>query len=58
MLMAKEMICSTCKADLRAEKDFAVFKCPSCGEAEIGRCSKCKRLSNRYVCPKCGFAGP
>ncbi|MFQ6130292.1 MAG: zinc finger domain-containing protein [Candidatus Hadarchaeaceae archaeon] len=22
------------------------------------RCSKCRRLSNPYRCPSCGFTGP
>jgi predicted RNA-binding Zn-ribbon protein involved in translation (DUF1610 family) len=33
------------------------FKCPSCG-AEMGRCSKCRKQSNAYICQACGFKGP
>jgi Predicted Zn-ribbon RNA-binding protein with a function in translation len=35
----------------------ASFKCPECGE-EISRCGKCRKQSNLYECPECGFLGP
>lgn len=35
----------------------ARFKCPTCGH-EIYRCSKCRKQSNLYQCPTCGFTGP
>ena len=34
------------------------FLCPSCGEVEIGRCSRCRDQSVGFKCPKCGFEGP
>lgn len=41
-----------------AEETFVKFECPSCLEAIIIRCRKCKALGNKYTCPKCGFVGP
>ena len=35
----------------------ATFKCPVCGQS-ISRCAKCRKQSNRYECPSCGFEGP
>ncbi|MDZ7730371.1 MAG: HVO_2753 family zinc finger protein [Natrialbaceae archaeon] len=35
----------------------ARFKCPSCGHA-IFRCATCRKQSNLYECPDCGFTGP
>ncbi|SEW30750.1 HVO_2753 family zinc finger protein [Halobacterium jilantaiense] len=35
----------------------ASFKCPDCGQ-QIYRCSKCRKQSNLYECPDCGFRGP
>jgi hypothetical protein len=35
-----------------------VFKCPNCGESEIGRSRKARELGKEYTCPKCGFVGP
>ncbi len=33
------------------------FKCPSCGN-EIGRCGKCRKQGNAFICQSCGFKGP
>jgi hypothetical protein len=52
------MKCTSCGLSLLADDDFVTFKCPNCGKVEIYRCSRCRRLSNEYVCPKCGFKGP
>lgn len=38
-------------------KNAATFDCPVCG-TEISRCSKCRKQSNLYECPDCGFRGP
>ena len=35
----------------------ATFKCPECG-TQISRCAKCRKQSNLYECPSCGFQGP
>jgi predicted RNA-binding Zn-ribbon protein involved in translation (DUF1610 family) len=35
----------------------ASFKCPDCGHG-ISRCAKCRKQSNLYECPECGFRGP
>ena len=35
----------------------AAFSCPECGH-DIYRCSKCRKQSNLYECPDCGFQGP
>lgn len=55
--MKKEKICSSCGIRL-VERGFTYFKCPMCGEVEIGRCAKCRDQSVAYSCPKCGFTGP
>lgn len=52
------MECGTCRIRLIGQENFVKFPCPSCGEFTVVRCSRCKRLSNRYTCPKCGFEGP
>lgn len=53
-----EIRCTTCKVNVLSEDRFAQFKCPSCGKADIVRCEKCRKSSNVYVCPGCGFEGP
>ncbi|MBU5690141.1 MAG: zinc finger domain-containing protein [Candidatus Aenigmatarchaeota archaeon] len=52
------MVCTSCKVNLLGDTKFVQFKCPNCGEVDIFRCSKCRRLSNIYKCSKCGFEGP
>ncbi|MBI3190705.1 RNA-binding protein [archaeon] len=52
------MRCISCNINLLSEDDFTVFKCPSCLESEIVRCSGCRLHSRIYICPKCGFKGP
>ncbi len=59
--MAKEMTikrCTSCNGVIGAGENFVEFPCPSCGEAKIIRCEKCKVLVNEYKCPACGFVGP
>ncbi len=53
-----ELLCTTCKRNVISDEGWVKFKCPNCGEETIVRCSQCRRLSNPYVCPKCGFEGP
>ncbi|RLI86893.1 MAG: RNA-binding protein [Archaeoglobales archaeon] len=50
------MRCVTCNSNLIGAT-YVAFPCPICGET-IYRCKRCRRLSNPYVCPKCGFEGP
>jgi len=50
--------CTSCGANLEAEKIKAEFDCPSCGEIRIGRCERCKKMSRPYVCSGCSFEGP
>ncbi|HKZ89756.1 MAG TPA: zinc finger domain-containing protein [Thermoplasmata archaeon] len=52
-----EARCSSCGAVLTG-KGFAKFACPSCGQATIGRCPRCRDQSVTYRCPSCGFEGP
>lgn len=48
--------CISC--GVRLEGTGAVrFKCPNCGAA-MGRCGRCRKQSNAYACPSCGFKGP
>ena len=35
----------------------AAFGCPGCGH-QIYRCPTCRKQSNLYQCPDCGFTGP
>lgn len=37
--------------------DSVKFPCPDCGEV-ISRCNRCRKQSNPYKCPNCGFEGP
>ncbi|MEM2874409.1 MAG: zinc finger domain-containing protein [Candidatus Hadarchaeales archaeon] len=50
--------CTSCNRDIPSGEVATKMPCPSCGEQEIVRCRKCKRLSRKYACPKCGFVGP
>ncbi|MCD6476736.1 MAG: DUF1610 domain-containing protein [Candidatus Aenigmarchaeota archaeon] len=49
--------CSSCGTNLIGQENFVKIKCPKCGEQEIFRCFRCKKLSVKYTC-KCGFEGP
>ncbi|MCD6557585.1 MAG: DUF1610 domain-containing protein [Candidatus Aenigmarchaeota archaeon] len=53
-----ELKCITCGVNIVSEDNFSKFLCPNCGKVEIIRCEKCRRKSNIYRCPKCGFEGP
>lgn len=56
--MATEKICSSCGMRLSEKHGNTFFKCPKCGEVEIGRCDRCRDQSVPYKCPNCGFCGP
>ncbi|MEA1865612.1 MAG: HVO_2753 family zinc finger protein [Candidatus Methanogasteraceae archaeon] len=51
-----EKYCTTCGAHL-VEPGYVQFPCPKC-EVTIGRCVSCRKQSNLYTCPACGFTGP
>ncbi|MFB6155248.1 MAG: HVO_2753 family zinc finger protein [Haloferacaceae archaeon] len=48
--------CVSCGISI-AGMSAASFKCPECGQ-QIYRCAKCRKQSNLYECPDCGFRGP
>ncbi|HHT76251.1 MAG TPA: zinc finger domain-containing protein [Methanomassiliicoccaceae archaeon] len=56
--MDYEKVCSSCGIRLGKGDGMAFFKCPNCGEEEIGRCHNCRDQSVIYTCKKCGFSGP
>ena len=40
------------------DKGSVKFLCPKCGKQQIIRCSKCRRIVAKYICPECEFVGP
>lgn len=48
--------CVSCGINISG-MNAATFKCPECG-CQISRCEKCRKQSNLYQCPDCGFTGP
>jgi predicted RNA-binding Zn-ribbon protein involved in translation (DUF1610 family) len=56
--MPEEKKCASCGKRIESETDWVEFKCPKCGKSDLIRCSKCKRLENKYICPECSFEGP
>lgn len=57
-MVDKETICTSCKTKISNLVATTGFKCPKCGEAEIIRCERCRRLGVKYICPSCSFSGP
>ncbi len=53
----EESRCTSCGAVLLG-KGTTTFPCPSCGQAKIGRCTRCRDQSVAYHCPACSFVGP
>ncbi|MCS7105360.1 MAG: zinc finger domain-containing protein [Thermofilaceae archaeon] len=51
-------ICTSCRRPISPFTRGVRFRCPNCGEVEMWRCEKCRKQSNPYTCPKCGFIGP
>ncbi|MCI4330721.1 MAG: zinc finger domain-containing protein [Thermoplasmata archaeon] len=49
--------CTSCGVALGA-RGTVQFKCPNCGEANLGRCARCRDQSVVYTCPNCAFEGP
>ena len=52
-----DKVCSSCGIRLQGNGN-TFFKCPNCGNEEIGRCAKCRDQGVKYECSKCGFVGP
>ena len=48
--------CVSCGINISGT-NAAAFPCPDCGH-DIYRCAKCRKQSNLYECPDCGFTGP
>ncbi len=48
--------CISCGINI-AGTNAAAFACPECGY-RIHRCETCRKQSNLYECPDCGFTGP
>jgi Zn-ribbon RNA-binding protein len=58
MKMVKTFKCNSCKTSLANGIGAVKFKCPSCKDEDIIRCSHCREIAARYKCNKCGFSGP
>ena len=52
----EERKCVSCGINISG-MSAATFACPECGET-ISRCATCRKQSNLYECPNCGFTGP
>ncbi|MFW6025180.1 MAG: zinc finger domain-containing protein [Candidatus Woesearchaeota archaeon] len=50
--------CISCDKPLMNDEGSVKFKCPSCNEYMIKRCSSCRKIAAEYKCPNCGFQGP
>ncbi|WP_049899723.1 HVO_2753 family zinc finger protein [Halococcus agarilyticus] len=48
--------CVSCGINISGT-NAAAFDCPECG-TQIYRCATCRKQSNLYECPDCGFTGP
>lgn len=56
--MAKEFYCISCKKEVTNDTGTAYFMCPKCGKYQIIRCTHCRNIAAKYVCPECNFTGP
>ncbi|NOR38396.1 MAG: DUF1610 domain-containing protein [Candidatus Thorarchaeota archaeon] len=54
----KAIRCASCHGSISPHESSVKFNCPSCGAFMIWRCESCRRFSNKYKCPNCGFEGP
>ena len=52
------LVCTSCNTKITNQEGTVRFLCPNCGEFEIVRCGRCRRLGMKYKCPNCGFEGP
>jgi len=50
--------CTSCGKRMTNDPSSTSFKCPGCNNQVINRCSHCRKISAKYVCPECGFEGP
>ncbi|MFI5449279.1 MAG: zinc finger domain-containing protein [Candidatus Bathyarchaeia archaeon] len=50
--------CSWCARTILPGEGAVKFSCPSCGEAALWRCEKCRMFPRPYRCVKCGQSGP
>lgn len=50
--------CLSCNTSVVNDKGAAKFACPSCGQYQVVRCAKCRKIVTKYVCPSCQFEGP
>jgi hypothetical protein len=48
--------CVSCGINISGT-NAAAFDCPEC-DTQIYRCATCRKQSNLYECPDCGFTGP
>jgi len=53
-----EKRCISCNEEISMIEGSTVFMCPNCGEVEIVRCGRCRKLMRPWKCPNCGFEGP
>jgi predicted RNA-binding Zn-ribbon protein involved in translation (DUF1610 family) len=53
-----DAVCTSCNREIPSGEVAVRFFCPQCGEYEIWRCTTCRKISNPYRCPRCGFEGP
>ncbi|MHA1638565.1 MAG: zinc finger domain-containing protein [Candidatus Thorarchaeota archaeon] len=54
----KAIRCTSCHGSVSPQESSVKLQCPSCGVFTIWRCESCRRFSNKYTCPNCGFEGP
>ncbi|WP_086636502.1 HVO_2753 family zinc finger protein [Methanonatronarchaeum thermophilum] len=54
---SKRVRCVSCGITITGPA-YTSFPCPECGDEEIARCKMCRKQSNKYECPDCGFLGP
>jgi len=50
--------CNSCKKLIANMRGSVNFKCPNCSKYDIIRCTSCRKLATKYVCPECNFEGP
>ena len=52
------MECTSTKVNVSNDNGTVIFKCPSCGKADIVRSKNAREVVVKYTCPECGFEGP
>ncbi|MBS3168770.1 RNA-binding protein [Candidatus Woesearchaeota archaeon] len=56
--MTKELRCNSCSVKITNLTGSVTFKCPKCSDFDITRCTHCRKIVAKYICPKCNFEGP